>query len=164
VYRRFEARSVILLIRHGREIPLLAAGIGGTPMSSMDLLFLPRPFNGQALNAKVRATVELSLPANLRYLELHIEAVLQMVAVADSLYTLGSRVKAQGAHVEAELSYSRLLMWLATVDGDQTVRNQAALNQVQVALWNLGKSRFGTHTAAPSPTCETALFYTAASG
>jgi len=108
--------------------------------------------------------VELSLPVDRRYLGLHVQAVLQMVAVAESLYTLGSRVKAEGAHVEAELSYSRLSMRLATFDGDQTVRDQAALNQIQIALYNLALSKFDTYTAAPSPRSETALFCTATSG
>jgi hypothetical protein len=108
--------------------------------------------------------MEPSLPANLRYLELHFEALLQMVAVAASLYTLGSRLKAETAEVVAELCYSRLLMRLAAFDDDQTARNQAVLNQIQVAFGNLAVSKFDTHKAAPAPTCETALFYTATSG
>jgi hypothetical protein len=87
-----------------------------------------------------------------------------MAAAAASLYTLQSRVRAEAAHVEAELGYSRLLMRLATFDDDQTVQNQAVLHQIQVALWKLAASKCDTQTAAPSPTYETALFYTATSG
>jgi hypothetical protein len=81
--------------------------------------------------------MESSFPANIRHLELHFQAVLRMAAIAASLYTLGSRVKAEGAHVEAELSYTRLLMRLARFDDDQTARSQAVLHQIQVALLNL---------------------------
>lgn len=47
-----------------------------------------------------------------------------MATVASSLYTLGSRDKAEVAHVEAEPGYTRLLMRLARFDDGQTAWRQ----------------------------------------
>ena len=55
--------------------------------------------------------------------EIHIQAVLDLAATAGSLYTLGSRVKAEAAHVEAEMSYTRLrlLVRLAKVSAAKKI-------------------------------------------
>jgi hypothetical protein len=108
--------------------------------------------------------MEPSFPATALSIKTHIRAVLDLAAVAASLYTLGSRVKAEAAHVEAELSYTRLLMRLARFDDGQTGWSQAMQHQIQEALRHISKPDNGVlekRTTAPS--CEKPMFCTATS-
>jgi hypothetical protein len=110
--------------------------------------------------------MERSFPAIPLSIEVHIRAVLDLAAVAASLYTLGSRVKAEAAHVEAEICYTRLLVRLAKFDDGQTEWCQAMRHNVEEALRHIAKPDNGIPekpTTAPSPSCEEAMFYTATS-
>jgi hypothetical protein len=100
-----------------------------------------------------------------RHIELHIRAVLNLAATAASLYTLGSRFKAESAHVEAELSYTRLLMRISRFDDTQTAWSQVGLPEVQEALRHLSNlaSDILDKGTTSSPPCKKAMFYTAAS-
>jgi hypothetical protein len=103
----------------------------------------------------------LAIPLSI---EIHIRAVLDLAAVAASLYTLGSRVKAEGAHVDAEISYTRLLVRLARFDGGQTGWSIAVQHQAQEALRQITTPAIpDQRTTSPSPTCEAAMFRTATS-
>ena len=79
-------------------------------------------------------------------LEIHIGAVLDLSAVAASLYALGSRAKAEAAHVEAELSYTRLMIRL---DGSHTALSQAVLQKLHEALRRPVSCIL--HTSSPAP-------------
>ena len=96
----------------------------------------------------------------------HIRAVLDLAAVAASFYTLGSRMKAEAAHVEAEMSYTRLLVRLTRFDGAQMGWSHAVQHQVQEALRHITQPDFAIPdkaVTAPSPQCEAAMFFTATS-
>jgi hypothetical protein len=100
-----------------------------------------------------------------RHIELHIQAFLTLATTAASLYTFGSRAKAEHAHVEAELSYTRLLMRLSRLEGSQSSSSQAGLYDVQEARRHLSNLASGIldKGTTPSPPCKEAMFYTAAS-
>ena len=115
---------------------------------------------GQDTHCTHRQPVTLVRP-----IELHIQAVLSLTVTAASLYTLGSRAKAERAHVDAELSYTRLLMRLSRLGGSQSSSSQAGLHDVQEALRrlpNLASDILDKGTTS-SPPYREAMFYTAAS-
>jgi len=87
--------------------------------------------------------------------------------VAKSLYGLGSREKAEAAHIAADLSYTRLLVRLTTIEDGQTGWSQSVQDQIQDALRSLLKPANGTvvkPTTAQTPSCEKAMSYAATSG
>ena len=98
--------------------------------------------------------------------EVHIRVVLDLSDVAASLYALGNRAKAEAAHVEAELSYTRLLTCVARLDNGQAGWSQAVQHQIQDALRQITQPDSAIpndDTAAPSPTGEVVMFCTATS-
>jgi hypothetical protein len=98
-----------------------------------------------------------------RPIELHIHAVLDLTATAASLYMLGSRAKAESAHVAAELCYSRLLIRLSGCDAGETAWWQSKLDLVHEAFALLTVSKHGTdqESTVPSPPDPSALFLSA---
>ena len=105
--------------------------------------------------------MERLFPAIPLSIEIHTRAVLDLATVASSLYSLGSRVKAEAAHVEAEISYTRLLGRLDRFDGGQAGWSQAVQQQIQEALRHITTAHSAAHDKRP--TAPTAMFYTAAS-
>ena len=88
----------------------------------------------------LESSMERSYPAMPLSIEVQLRAVLFIAATSASLYTL-DRAKAEAAHVHAELSYTRLLMRLDTIDDSLQGSRQAMLDQIGEAFKDLAAAK-----------------------